>query len=59
MSRTFGEHHPVAHNPKIGFLPHTQTMKVKKRDEEKDVLMALKDGKDGEEKYTSKDLGKS
>lgn len=31
-------------------------MKVKKRDEEKDVLMALKDGKDGEEKYTSKDL---
>lgn len=33
--------------------------KVKKRDEEKDVLMALKDGKDGEEKYTSKDLGKS
>lgn len=59
MSRTFGEHHPVAHNPKNRFPSHTQTMKVKKRDEEKDVLMALKDGKDGEEKYTSKDLGKS
>lgn len=59
MSRTFGEHHPVAHNPKNRFPSPYLDNEVKKRDEEKDVLMALKDGKDGEEKYTSKDLGKS
>lgn len=56
MSRTFGEHHPVAHNPKNRFPSPYLDNEGKKRDEEKDVLMALKDG---EEKYTSKDLGKS
>lgn len=59
MSRTFDEHHPVAHNPKNRFPSPYLDNEGKKERRRKRRAYGSQGWKGWEEKHTSKDLGKS